>query len=107
LLLRRPDVAGAEADLASAHASVDAARAAFFPNISLSVSGGFASSAIGTLLQGGNFATSYGATLFQSIFDGGALAGRSDLAKATEQEYLARYQAAALSAYADVENALT
>jgi len=107
LLLRRPDVAGAEADLASAHASVDAARAAFFPNISLSVSGGFASSAIGTLVQGGNFATSYGANLFQSIFDGGTLAGRSDLAKATEQEYLARYQAAALSAYAEVENALT
>jgi NodT family efflux transporter outer membrane factor (OMF) lipoprotein len=107
LLLRRPDVAGAEADLASAHASVDAARAAFFPNISLSVSGGFASSAIGTLLQSGNFGTAYGASLLQSIFDGGALAGRSDLAKATEQEYLARYQAAALSAYADVENALT
>jgi outer membrane protein TolC len=107
LLLRRPDVAGAEADLASAHANVDAARAAFFPAISLSASGGFASAAIGTLLQGGNFGASYGASLLQSIFDGGTLAGQSDLAKATEKEYLARYQGAALSAYADVENALT
>lgn len=107
LLLRRPDVASAEADLAAAHADVDAARAAFFPAISLSASGGFASAAIGTLLQGGNFGASYGASLLQSIFDGGALAGRSDLAKAAEREYIARYQSAALNAYADVESALT
>jgi NodT family efflux transporter outer membrane factor (OMF) lipoprotein len=107
LLLRRPDVASAEADLAAAHADVDAARAAFFPAISLSASGGFASAAIGTLLQGGNFGASYGASLLQSIFDGGALAGRSDLAKGVEREYLARYQSAALNAYADVESALT
>ncbi len=107
LLLRRPDVAGAEADLAAAHANVDAARAAFFPNIALSASGGFASAAIGSLLQGDHFGVSYGAGLVQSIFDGGALSGRSDLAKATEKEYVARYQGTALSAYADVENALT
>ena len=107
LLLRRPDVAGAEADLASAHADVDAAHAAFFPNIALSANGGFASAAIGTLLQGDHFGVGYGASLVQSIFDGGALSGRSELAKATEKEYLARYQSTALSAYADVENALT
>ena len=107
LLLRRPDIAQAEADLAAAHANVDAARAAFFPNIALSASGGFASAAIGTLLNGSSFGASYGASLLQSIFDGGTLAGQSDLAKATEREYLARYQGAALSAYADVENALT
>jgi NodT family efflux transporter outer membrane factor (OMF) lipoprotein len=107
LLLRRPDVAGAEADLAAAHANVDAARAAFFPAISLSASGSFASAAIGTLLQGSNFGASYGASLLQSIFDGGALAGRRDLARATEQEYVAHYRSAALNAYADVETALT
>jgi NodT family efflux transporter outer membrane factor (OMF) lipoprotein len=107
LLLRRPDVAAAEADLAAAHASVDAARAAFFPAISLSGKGGFASTAIGTLLKGSAFGASYGVSLLQSIFDGGRLAGQSALAKATEQEYLARYQQAALNAYADVENALT
>ena len=107
LLLRRPDVAGAEADLAAAHANVDAARAAFFPAISLSASGGFASAAIGALLQGSNFGASYGASLLQSIFDGGTLAGQRDLAKATQQEYLARYQGTALNAYADVETALT
>jgi NodT family efflux transporter outer membrane factor (OMF) lipoprotein len=107
LLLRRPDVAAAEADLAAAHASVDAARAAFFPAISLSAKGGFASTAIGTLLKGGAFGATYGASVLQSIFGGGSLTGQRDLAKATEHEYLARYQQAALNAYADVENALT
>jgi NodT family efflux transporter outer membrane factor (OMF) lipoprotein len=106
LLLRRPDVAGAEANLASAHANVDAARAAFFPQISLSGSGGFVSTAIGTLLQGPNFGYAYGANLLQTIFDGGKLIGQQELAKATQKEFIARYQSAALHAYADVELSL-
>jgi len=107
LLLRRPDVAQAEANLASAHANVDAARAAFLPQISLTGSGGFVSTAIGTLLQGGNFGYGYGANLLQTIFDGGKLAGQKDLAEATQKEFVASYQNAALNAYADVEFALT
>jgi outer membrane protein, multidrug efflux system len=106
LLLRRPDVAEAEANLASAHANVDAARAAFLPQIALTGSGGFVSTAIGTLLQGSNFGYAYGANLLQTIFDGGKLAGQKDLADATQQEYVAQYQSAALNAYADVETAL-
>jgi outer membrane protein, multidrug efflux system len=106
LLLRRPDVAEAEANLASAHANVDAARAAFLPQISLTGSGGFVSTAIGTLLQGSNFGYAYGANLLQTIFDGGKLAGQKDLADATQQEFVARYQSAALNAYSDVETAL-
>jgi NodT family efflux transporter outer membrane factor (OMF) lipoprotein len=106
LLLRRPDIAQAEADLASAHANVDAARAAFLPQISLTGSGGFVSTAIGTLLQGSNFGYSYGANLLQTIFDGGRLAGQKDLAEGVQKEFIANYQNAALSAYADVENAL-
>jgi multidrug efflux system outer membrane protein len=106
LLLRRPDVAQAEANLASAHANVDAARAAFFPQISLTGSGGFVSTAIGALLQGSNFGYGYGAGLLQTIFDGGKLAGQKDLAEATQKEYVAAYQSAALNAYADVEFAL-
>ncbi len=107
LLLRRPDVAQAEANLASAHANVDAARAAFLPQISLTGSGGFVSTAMGTLLQGSNFGYSYGAGLLQTIFDGGKLAGQKDLAEATQKEFVAAYQNAALNAYADVEFALT
>ena len=107
LLLRRPDIAQAEANLASAHANVDAARAAFLPQISLTGSGGFLSTAIGTLLQGSNFGYGYGAGLLQTIFDGGKLAGQKDLAEATQKEFVAAYQSAALNAYADVEFALT
>lgn len=106
LLLRRPDVAEAEANLASAHANVDAARAAFLPQISLTGSGGFVSTAIGTLLHSSNFGYDYGANLLQTIFDGGKLAGQKDLADATQKEFVAQYQSAALNAYADVETAL-
>jgi NodT family efflux transporter outer membrane factor (OMF) lipoprotein len=106
LLLRRPDIAQAEANLASAHANVDAARAAFLPQISLTGSGGFVSAAIGTLLQGSTFGYSYGASLLQTIFDGGRLAGQKDLAEATQKEFIAAYQNAALNGYADVEFAL-
>lgn len=106
LLLRRPDIAQAEANLAAAHADVDAARAAFLPQISLTGSGGFISSAIGTLLQGSNFGYSYGANLLQTIFDGGKLIGQKKLAEAVQKELIADYQSAALNAYADVENAL-
>jgi len=106
LLLRRPDIAQAEADLAAAHANVDAARAAFLPQISLTGSGGFVSTAIGTLLQGSSFGYSYGASLLQTIFDGGKLAGQKDLAEGMQKEFVANYQSAALNAYADVENAL-
>jgi outer membrane protein, multidrug efflux system len=107
LLLRRPDVAAAEANLAAAHANLDAARAAFFPAISLTGSGGFISAAVGTLIQGANFGYAYGFDLVQTIFDGGRLIGEKDLAKATEQSFIAGYQGAALNAYADVETALT
>ena len=107
LLLRRPDIAQAEANLASAHANVDAARAAFLPRISLTGSGGFLNTAIDTLLQGSSFGYGYGAGLLQTIFDGGKLAGQKDLAEATQREFVAAYQNAALNAYADVELALT
>jgi NodT family efflux transporter outer membrane factor (OMF) lipoprotein len=106
LLLRRPDVAQAEANLASAHANVDAARAAFLPQISLTGSGGFISAAIGTLIQGSSFGYSYGANLLQSIFDGGKLAGQKALAEATQKEFVAAYQSAVLNACADVETVL-
>jgi len=107
LLLRRPDVASAEADLAAAHANLDAARAAFLPQISLSSAGGFASTAIGTLLNGSNSGLSYGADLLQAIFDGGKLAGGRDLAEGVQKEALATYQGKVLNAYSDVEGALT
>jgi len=106
LLLRRPDVAQAEADLASAHANLDAARAAFLPQFALSGTDGFASAAIGTLLHGPSVVWDYGGSLLQSVFDGGKLIGQKKLAEGTQEELIASYQRAVLNAYADVETAL-
>ena len=106
LLRRRPDVAEAEANLAGAHANLDAARAAFLPQFALAGNGGFASTAINALLHGPNFAWDFGANLLQTVFDGGKLLGQKDLAQATQQELIASYQGAVINAYADVETAL-
>jgi multidrug efflux system outer membrane protein len=106
LLLRRPDVAAAEANLAGAHANLDAARAAFLPQFALTENGGFASTAVNALLHGPNFAWDFGANLLQTVFAGGKLLGQKRLAYATQQQLIAGYQSAALNAYADVENAL-
>ncbi len=106
LLIRRPDVAEAEANLAGAHANLDAARAAFLPQFALTGSGGLASAAIGTLLHGPSAAWDYGGSLLQTVFDGGKLLGQKALARATQEELIATYQLAVLNAYADVETAL-
>ncbi|MBI1330564.1 MAG: efflux transporter outer membrane subunit [Alphaproteobacteria bacterium] len=106
LLRRRPDVAQAEAALAAAHANVDAARAAFFPSISLTAGGGAASTALSTLFKTSNITYSLGASLFQSIFEGGRLIAQSKLAQAQRQELIANYRKAVLNAFTDVESAL-
>ncbi|MGH8219116.1 MAG: efflux transporter outer membrane subunit [Steroidobacteraceae bacterium] len=105
LLLRRPDVAEAEANLASAHANLDAARAAFLPQFALTGSAGFTSTAVGALLHGPSFLWDAGANLVQAIFDG-SLFWQKNLAYATQNELIASYQGAVLNAYADVESAL-
>ena len=106
LLLRNPTIAEAEANLFAAHANVDAARAAFFPQIGLTGSAGYASSAIGNLINPSSFAWSIGASLLQSIFDGGKLKAQDDLAIAQQQEQIADYRKAVFTAFSDVETAL-
>ena len=106
LLLRNPSVSEAEANLFAAHANVDAARAAFFPQISLTGSAGYASSAIGNLINPSSFAWSIGASLLQSIFDGGRLKAQDDLALAQQQEQIADYRKAVFTAFSNVETAL-
>jgi outer membrane protein TolC len=99
-------VAEAEANLAAAHANLQAARAAFLPQFSLSGSVGFSSAATNALLHGPSFLWDAGAQLVQTIFDGGKLIGQKDLAYATQEQLVASYQSAVLNAYADVETAL-
>jgi NodT family efflux transporter outer membrane factor (OMF) lipoprotein len=106
LLERRPDVAGAEADLASQHASVDAARAAFFPQIGLSASGGWSSTALSSLIAPESVVWSIGASLVQTIFNGGLHAAQSDLQIARETQLVATYRKTVLTAFSDTESSL-
>jgi multidrug efflux system outer membrane protein len=106
LIERRPDVAQAEANLASAHANVDAARAQFFPQINLTGDGGFASTTIGTLFRASTLEWSVGASALQTVFDGGKLIGQSDLAKAQELALIATYRKTVISAFSGVETSL-
>jgi outer membrane protein, multidrug efflux system len=106
LLLRRPDVAQAEANLASVHANLDAARATFLPQFSLTGAGGYASGAIHALISGPNFIWSAAASVSQTIFAGGKLVGEKRLAQATQERLTASYRNAVLNAFADVEAAL-
>jgi multidrug efflux system outer membrane protein len=99
LLERRPDIAQAEAQLLAQHANVDAARAAFFPQISLSGS-------IGAVFNPSSMVWSIGASLLQAVFDAGKLSAESDLEKARQTELLADYRKAVFSAFSDVESAL-
>jgi len=106
LLTRRPDVAEAEQQLISANADIAQARAAFFPTISLTASGGFESSSLAGLLTPANRVWSIGAGLTQPIFHGGALLGQYQYSKARYEELLADYHKAVISALANVEDSL-
>ncbi len=107
LLARRPDVASMEAGLIAANANIAAARAAFFPSITLTGTGGYASSDLSTLLRPANRIWSLGAGVTQPIFEGGALRGQSEFAKARYAELLSGYHKAIVSAFSNVEDALS
>jgi outer membrane protein, multidrug efflux system len=109
LLTRRPDVYLAETNLRAGHADVIAARAALFPSLSLTASGGVQNPALpATVLTipgiGPSFAL--GANLVQPIFDHGKLRAQRDEVLAKDLELLAAYRAAIVAALGDVENAL-
>lgn len=106
LLARRPDIARAEADLAAASADITAARAAFYPDIRLSGSLSSGSNALSGLFQSTNIAYAVGASVLQTIFDGGARAGGLELAEARKRELVHAYRGAVVAAVSDVEGAL-
>jgi multidrug efflux system outer membrane protein len=106
LLARRPDIRRAEAQLASADANIEAARAAFYPTISLSGSAGFASTALSTLFNPANAAYTIGASILQTIFDGGRLEGEFDTTVGRRQEIVANYRTVVITAFSDVHVAL-
>jgi NodT family efflux transporter outer membrane factor (OMF) lipoprotein len=106
LLERRPDIAGAERRVQAANANVGVARAAFFPQIVLSASGGFNSGAVAALFDTPSRVFSLGATLAQTLFDGGLRRARSDQAVASYDAAVAAYKQTVLGGFQQVEDDL-
>jgi outer membrane protein, multidrug efflux system len=106
LLLQRPDIREAEAQLRAGDANVDNARAALFPSISLTGQGGYVSTALNTLFLPQSAIYSVAGSLTQPIFDGFRLLSQLDFQKARRTELLELYRKSILSGFADVERAL-
>jgi NodT family efflux transporter outer membrane factor (OMF) lipoprotein len=106
LLLRRPDVRSAEASLISSNADIGAARAAFYPTITLTAEGGIASVALDAFQRPESLLYSLASSLVAPIFDGGQRQANLDVATARKEELVYSYQQSALSAYREVEDAL-
>lgn len=106
VLLERPDVQEAEHRLKAANADIGAARAAFFPTISLTALAGTASPQLGALFSGGTFTWQGQAGVSLPIFAGGALRGGLDQAKGERDLAVAQYQKAIQAAFRDVADAL-
>ena len=109
LLERRPDIGQAEQNLIAANAEIGVAKAAFFPSISLTGSGGGAfgrSSVFAALMSSHAGIWSYGAQVTQPIFTGGALRGNLRLAESQQRQELIAYKQAIQLAFRDVSDAL-
>jgi NodT family efflux transporter outer membrane factor (OMF) lipoprotein len=109
LLRRRPDLITSEYNLQAAHADLIVARAALFPSLSLTATGGVANPAVNAavnVLAGTGWSLTAGATLVQTIFDAGRRRAVIQEATAKQEELVANYQSSILSALVDVEKAL-
>jgi outer membrane protein, multidrug efflux system len=106
LLLQRPDIRAAEANLASTDASVASARAAFFPSITLTGQGGYQSSVLKFLFTPQAALYQVATNLTQPLLDGFRLEGQLELAKGQQLAALEAYRKSVLSAFGDVERAL-
>ncbi|HEX4021201.1 MAG TPA: efflux transporter outer membrane subunit [Acidobacteriaceae bacterium] len=106
LLERRPDIEQAEATLIAANAQIGVARAQFFPNLSISASGGVGGDSLSSIFDTAG-KTIYGiGTLTQPLFEGGKLRGQLELSEQTKDEMVLNYQKTIAGAFRDVSNAL-
>lgn len=106
LLIRRPDIRAAEQDLIAANANIGAARAAFFPAVSLTGSIGSASSDLDKLFSSGTRAWGFGPQITAPLFRGGALRASLDRAHLLKQIEVARYERAIQVAFREVADGL-
>lgn len=106
LLQRRPDVAVTERQMASQNAAIGIAVAAYYPNITLSLSDGFSAAPVAGLFKIANYVWSLGASASETIFDAGQRSAKVDAAKAGYDAAVANYRGTVLTALQGVENDL-
>jgi outer membrane protein, multidrug efflux system len=106
LLERRPDIRQSEESLIAANARIGAAKAAFFPAITLTGAGGYQHYTLGNLVSVGNAAYAYGGSLASPIFDAGKTLGLYRAANAEQRAALLVYQKTIVLAFQDVSDAL-
>lgn len=107
LLERRPDVRQAEEQLIAANANIGAARAAYFPSISLTAGAGFASSALTRLFTGGAGVWNMAGNALAPIFEGGKIRAQNKKAEAQYREQLASYTKTVQNAFKEAYDALS
>ena len=106
LLVRRPDVRQAEQNLLALNANIGAARAAFFPRITLTASAGVASNDLDTLFNNGTSAWSFVPQLLMPLFDAGRNQANLDAAKVNKEIAVAQYEKAIQTGFREVADAL-
>lgn len=107
LLERRPDIAAAERQVDAANAQIGIAIAAYYPNISLTGTGGFLSGTPGTWIQGPSEMWSLGASAVELLFDAGRRHALTQQARDAYEQQVANYRQTVLAAFEDVEDNLS
>ncbi|MCO7564834.1 efflux transporter outer membrane subunit [Pseudomonas sp. S 311-6] len=106
LLERRPDIASAERNVMAANANIGVARAAYFPDLTLSMSGGYSSSSFSNWIELPNRYWSVGPQLAMTLFDAGRRSAEVDRTVAVYDQTVAQYRQTVLDGFREVENYL-
>ncbi len=107
LLERRPDIALAERKMGAANAQIGVAVSAWFPDLTLSGSYGFAATALSTLFKASNALWSFGPQIAEAIFNGGTRVAQVGQARANYDQAVANYRQTVLTAFQQVEDQLS